>query len=327
MRLEVVPLRKEHLEDAAALASSRYRGLCEEVPLLPARYGEARNLLPLLHDIVGAGPGVVAIRQGRLVGFLAGWLLPSFRGSRAAFCPEWANGADAEGSRRIYEEMYTHLSAAWVDKGIYTHLISTLANDSDCLSVFHWLGFGMIAADAVRGLEPFPAVSAGDAHIRRGGLGEIEAAMALSEALERHMASAPTFLAHDEPRDRQHYEAWLADPANALWLAYDGADAVAFVTLGPANTDACTIIQDDKTASIVGAFAREGVRGKGMAVALLNQALGWARGQGYDRCAVDFEPMNPWAVHFWLKHFQPVGYTLVRYIDRWGENHVKDEGK
>ena len=317
MRLALVPLREEHLEEAAALASRRYRGLREQVALLPARYDDARTLLPLLHDIVRAGPGVAATREGRLVGFLAGWLLPSFRGSRAAFSPEWANGAVAEDGRRIYEEMYTYLSAAWVDKGTYTHLISTLANDSCSLSVFHWLGFGMIAADAVRGLEPI-AGEAGDGRIRRGGLGDVEAAMALSEALDRHMASAPTFLAHNEPRERQHYEAWLADPANALWLACDGAAAMAFVTLGPASTDACTIIQDDKTASIVGAFAQEGVRGSGIAVALLNRALEWARGEGYERCAVDFEPMNPWAAHFWLKHFRPVGYTLVRYVDRWG---------
>ena len=320
MSLAIVPLGEEHLEDAAALTCRRYRGLRELVPLLPSRYGDVLTLLPLLHDIAAAGPGVAAIRRGRLVGFLAGWLLPSFRGRRAAFSPEWANGAGAEGGRRIYEEMYTYLSAAWVEKGTHTHLISTLANDSDCMSVFHWLGFGMIAADAVRGLEPIAGVT-GDGRVRRGGLGDIEAAMALSEALEQHMASAPTFLAHDEPRDRQHYEAWLANPANALWLACHGAEAVAFMTLGPASTDACTIIQDDKTASIVAAFASESVRGQGIAAALLNWALEWARGEGYERCAVDFEPMNPWAAHFWLKHFQAVGYTLVRYVDRWGESH------
>jgi len=320
VRLALVALREEHLEEAAALAGHRYRGLRERVELLPARYGDSRILLPLLREVVGAGPAVAAVREGRLVGFLAGWLLPSFRGSRAAFSPEWANGAVADDARRIYEEMYTHLSAAWVDKGTYTHLISTLANDSCCLSVFHWLGFGMIAADAVRGLEPVAGVT-GDGRIHRGGLDDIEAAMALSEALERHMASAPTFLAHDEPRDRQHYESWLADPANALWLACEGAEAVAFMTLGPASMDACTIIQDNKTASIVAAFASESVRGQGVSAALLNRALEWARGEGYERCAVDFEPMNPWAAHFWLKHFRPVAYTLVRYVDRWGENH------
>ncbi|OGO67782.1 MAG: hypothetical protein A2Z37_02275 [Chloroflexi bacterium RBG_19FT_COMBO_62_14] len=54
---------------------------------------------------------------------------------------------------------------------------------------------------------------------------------------------------------------------------------------------------------------------KGVATCLLNRALGWAKDQGYDRCAVDFEPMNPQARRFWTRHFDCVAYTLVRRLD------------
>ncbi|MDY7041925.1 MAG: hypothetical protein SVX38_13795, partial [Chloroflexota bacterium] len=128
MSLEIVPLEEEHLEDAAALAGSRYEGLREQVPSLPPRYAKVSTLLPLLRDIAGAGPGVAAMRRGRLVGVLTAWLLPSFRGKRSVFSPEWANAADLEDSRRIYEEMYAHLSASWVAGGYSTHLISVLVN-------------------------------------------------------------------------------------------------------------------------------------------------------------------------------------------------------
>lgn len=316
MSLEIVPLEEEeHLEDAAALASSCYKGLREQIAPLPPRYAEVSTLLPLLRGIAGAGPGVAAIRRGRLAGFLTGWLIPSFRGKRSVFSPEWANAADLEDSRRIYEEMYAHLSASWVADGYYTHLISMLVNDHDGIDGWHWLGFGMIAADAVRDLQPAQGSPAADVSIRRGCLEDIEEAMALSEALQRHMASAPTFLVHAEKRDRDYYEEWLANPANALWLAYDGTEAVAFMKQGPANVDACTIIHDEKTTSIVGAFTTESVRGRGIAIALLNRSLEWARSDGYERCAVDFEPMNPLATRFWLRHFQPVCYTLIRHVD------------
>ena len=131
MPLEIAPLREEHLEHAAALVSSRYEGLRQQVPTLPPRYAEVNTLLPLLNNVVEAGPGVAAIRGDRLVGFLTSWLLPSFRGKRSAFSPEWANAADLEDSRRIYEEMYAHLSASWVADGYSTHLISLLVNDHD----------------------------------------------------------------------------------------------------------------------------------------------------------------------------------------------------
>lgn len=315
MTLKVVPLSEEHLEDAAALACSRYNELRREIPLLPSRYAEVSTLLPLLHKIVKSGPGIAAVRQGRLVGFLTGWLMPSFRGRRAVLSPEWGNAVDTENGRRICEEMYTHISASWVADGYMTHLIGKLPNDRDGIDVWHWLGFGMIAVDALRDLGPAHGPSA-KVDIRRGGREDIADAMMLIDALKRYSASAPTFLVQTEQQDQQYYEEWLINPDNALWLAYDGTEALAFMQHGPASMDTCTIIQDEKTTSITGAYTKENVRCKGIASTLLNRSLEWARGEGYERCAVDFEPMNPLATRFWLKYFKPVCYTLVRHVDK-----------
>lgn len=312
MSLEVVTLSQEHLEQAAALAAARYERFRDQLPLLPPQYAEKDTLLPMLQEIVEAGSGVVALDGDRLVGFLAAWILPSFRGRRSAFSPEWANGAEGN-SRRIYEEMYTQLSAQRVEDGTRTHLISTLVDDPRVLDTWHWLGFGMIAADAIRGLEPADGLAA-EVPIRRAGPADVEDAVRLTEALRRHTASAPTFLAGAPIRDADYYRQWLSDPANVLWLAYDGDEAVAFMRHGPASTDACTVIRDEKTTSVVGAFTAEGMRGNGIATASLNRVLEQARSDGYERCAVDFEPMNPPAARFWLRHFQPVCYTLVRHI-------------
>ncbi len=79
--MELVPLAEKHLEDAPLLVTHRYRQLCKQAPHLPQRYAEVDNLLPLLQDIRGAsGAGVAAMRGSRLVGFLTGWQMPSFRG-------------------------------------------------------------------------------------------------------------------------------------------------------------------------------------------------------------------------------------------------------
>ena len=311
MPLELVPLEDKHLNDAAALVCARYGTLRERVPSLPSRYEDASTILPLLRDLARRAPGVAAIRGARLAGFLLGFVIPVFRGKRSVFSPEWANGADPEDSRRIYEEMYAQLSARWVANGCFTHLVSILAQDRDAIEGWHWLGFGLIAADAVRDLKPAQGPTA-DVAIRRGRLENIEQAMALGEALERHVAAAPTFLAYAEPRDRR---SWLGNPANALWLACHGTETVACMGLGPANPEACDIIRDEKTSSIVTAFTRESVRGRGIATTLLNRSLDWARSEGYERCAVDFEPMNILAARFWMRHFQPVCYALVRHVD------------
>jgi GNAT superfamily N-acetyltransferase len=326
--LETVPLQEWHLEDAASLSAARYRSLRQRVPSLPSRYEDADGMLSRLQELAAQAPGVAAVRGSRLVGFLVGLLLPAFRGKRAVLSPEWANAADPEGGRRIYGEMYTHLAARWAANGCFTHLIVMLAHDRDGIEGWHWLGFGLAAADAVRDLKPVQGPR-GDIVIRRGGPQDIDQVMRLTEALQRHLAAPPTFLVCVEREDRASHEEWLADPANAVWLACEGTEVVGYVKQGPVTLNASDIIVDEGTTSIVGAFSKESVRGKGVATALLNRSLKWARSEGYERCAVDFEPMNVLAARFWTRHFEPVCYALVRHVDEriaWahGEREASD---
>jgi len=312
--LKVVSLSEEHLEDAALLVSNRYRRLCEQEPHLPYSYVEVTVLLPLLQQIFSAtGVGVAAIRGDRLVGFLTGWQMPSFRGKRSTYSPEWANAADLEDSQLIYEEMYSHLAAAWVADKYVAHYISLFPNDVDALRAWHWMGFGMISVDGLRGLDSIQGYDL-DVHIRRAELQDLEQVMELHEALRQYMQGTPIFLL-SEKRDQSYYEEWLRNPNKVVWLAYRNEEPVAFMRLGPADDDVCTIIMDEKTTSIYGAFTNEKVRGGGIATALLAHALKSARTSGYERCAVSFEPMNLIGTRFWPKYFKPVCLSVVRHID------------
>jgi GNAT superfamily N-acetyltransferase len=313
MPLETVPLQDKHLEHAAALVTAGYRALREQVPSLPSRYEDVSSILPPLRDLVGQAPGVVAMRDGRLVGFLLGMVLPEFRGKRSVYSPEWANAADAEDSRETYREMYAHLSARWVADGCFTHVITLLAHGREAMDAWHWLGFGLASVDAIRDLTPLQETIA-EVVIRRAGLEDIEEAMALSQALQRHLAAAPIFLVPEETLEKESHEQWLVDSAHALWLAYRDGEVVACMGLEPSNPKACYIIRDEKTISITSAFTEESERNKGIATALLNHSLDWARSVGYQRCSVDFEPQNIPAARFWLRHFQPVCYSMVRHV-------------
>jgi GNAT superfamily N-acetyltransferase len=287
---------------------------------MPNRYEDPGITLPWLQDLASQAPGVVAIRRGRLAGFLLGMVIPRFRGKRGVFSPEWANAANPGDSRRIYEEMYAQISARWVADGCVTHVISLLAHDRPGIEGWHGLGFGLAAADGVRAvdstpnLDPLPAPST-EIEIRRAGPDDAEPMRDLIAALQRHMMSAPTFLFRGEPDRLEECAAWLADPANALWLAYQGDSVVAGMGQGPANPDACDVIADDRTTSIVSAYTQPDARGGGIATALLNRVLAWAREGGFERCAVDWEPMNILANRFWTRHFQPVCCALARHID------------
>jgi GNAT superfamily N-acetyltransferase len=314
MRLEIGDLREEHLEDAAALVASRARALRREVPPLPARYEEVTAILPLLSKLARRAPGVAATRGGRLAGFLLGMALPEFRGRRAAYSPEWANAAQADDSREIYRELYARLAPCWLANGCFVHLVTMLAHDRPGVDGWQWLGFGLMSVDAVRDLSPVPEAGA-SASIRRAGPADLGQVQTLEEALARYMAGPPIFLAFSGVEGGESLKEALTDANKAWLLAHSGAEAMAYLVLGPASEDAATFIFDDKTASITGAFTREDVRGTGIGTALFSRGLDWAHSTGYERCAVDFEPQNLLATRFWLRHFQPVCYSLMRCVD------------
>ena len=142
---KTIPLIEAHLEDAALLVSNRDRRLCEQETHLPQRYADVSNLLPLLRNILNASRIGEATFQGDwLAGFLTGWIMPSFRGKRSTYSPEWANAANLEDSAHI-EEMYGRLSAIWLADKYIAHYISLFPNDVDALGAWNWAELGFMA--------------------------------------------------------------------------------------------------------------------------------------------------------------------------------------
>jgi len=321
-KLEIVTLAESHLEDAAHLVSRRYAALREHAPDLPSRYGDCEVLLPMLEKLVKTGSGVVALSGNELVGFLAAFPIPEFRGLPAVISPEFGNGARLSDSPRIYEAMYAALSPRWVADGRTVHLVVMFANDLAGIDEWHMLGFGKACADAVRDLQLVPGNTA-DLEIHRAGPADAEALSKLEQALLEHLAAPPTYLVGHEASTQEECARLLADPEYAVWFALQEGDPacepagtpVAYLLSGPASENAGTIIRDKSTSSITGAYTHPDARGSGTATALLNRGLAWAKERGYTRCAVDFETMNPQARRFWLRHFTPVTYALERHID------------
>jgi GNAT superfamily N-acetyltransferase len=313
--LTTLPLEEGHLEEAARLVSSRYEVLCRHEPLLPQSYKEVPTLLPLLNRIFNVGgPGVASFQDGRMVGFLTAWLMPGFRGKKSVYSPEWANGALLTNSRYIYEEMYSKIAAEWVAEQYLSHYISLFANDLGALEGWHWLGFGMLGVDAVRGLSPV-AVGDIDVDVQLAGVQHIEHILALNQGLRVYAKESPYFFIN-QIRDRDYFSVWLADPNKEIWLALIDDEPAGFLHLGPANDDVATIIYDEKTTSIYGAFTVEDQRGRGIGAALLRHAVESARSAGYLRCAVDFESMNIGGARYWFKQgFKPVSLSLHRLVD------------
>jgi GNAT superfamily N-acetyltransferase len=302
-------LQPEHLEDAARLVAARYAALRGLVPSLPSRYEDGDTIAGMLHEL-GQSPGLAAFEAGRLVGFLTGFVLPELLGKRSFYSPEWANGVQPGNSRRIYEEMYGHISARWIADGCAIHAVTLMTNDREGVEAWQCLGFGLAGVDGVRNLSPVPGGST-ELDVRQAGPRDVEEVTAFGRALEQHLAAPPAFWIHGA----EDYGAWLEQPHHAAWLAYEGGAAAGCLGLELGSAGGCDIVRDEKTAGITLAYTRQSARCRGISTALLNHVLAWARDQGYLRCAADWEAMNPPANRFWTRRFDVVCYSLTRSID------------
>jgi GNAT superfamily N-acetyltransferase len=307
-----ISFKSEHVAACARLFSRKYRTARKKVISMPACYEHHERIVPLLTDMTKRSPGIVALQHGEIVGYLGGQLLAEWRGRRTVYVPFWAHAADQGDEERIYREMYTHLASRWIANGCYTHLITTLAHDRATREALSWMGFGMVVVDAMRDMTRLSAPAV-DVSIKQADAKDLKTIVALDHELTMYLAGPPMFMPLIEKRGTPYHEEWLAKPSHALWLASHGGETVAFLKMCPLDVN--YLVTDEKTIWIQGAYTTEHARGKGIGTRLLDHALAWAQGQGYRRCAVDFESDNALACAFWLQHFQPVCFSLARLVD------------
>ena len=83
MTIEIVGFDDDRLEAAAFLVAARYGTELVQKPLLSRRYQHAAETIPFLHELRNKGPGVAALEDGRLIGFILG-MVSMFKGGYTA---------------------------------------------------------------------------------------------------------------------------------------------------------------------------------------------------------------------------------------------------
>jgi GNAT superfamily N-acetyltransferase len=333
MPVAVVPLNAELLPSAAALLAARHRADQRRVSGLPPAFDDPAVALPALEALLGdpSADGWAALSGERLVGFLVGKrqlfadtnLLAAFFDARLVMIPFAGYAADPEIGDEVYRALYTAAAGTWVEAGFFSHSIRTT---SDPLGVEPWFtfGFGRRVTTGVRALDdghgrvelpglPSPFIA------RRAGPDDGEAVHELIADLVRFHSDSPIFmpqLPEAIAAERGEIAAWLADPAVAYWVAEEAGDAVGVMGLHPAQGFIDDGRRPDRSAYLFLGHMHPSARGRGIATALLNVALIWARGAGYTACLVDWFTTNPLSNRFWPRRgFLPFASRLERRVD------------
>jgi GNAT superfamily N-acetyltransferase len=230
---------------------------------------------------------------------VAGFAIPSFFGERTgAYCPIWANAATGQSRHDIYQWMYAQASTWWVRLGYLAHAISLFPSDLVIADLFHRTGFGLQVVDAIRpidGLDVTP--TGGDVTIRQATRDDLPALVSMANDLV------------------EDYGRWMERRDAIFWLAEHQGQPIAYLRSEPPTHDVSLVVHDPGTLSISGAWTDPEWRSRGVATLLLAEILRWGQAHSYVRCSVDFESANIYGSRFWLGHFEPVTYSLLRKAD------------
>jgi GNAT superfamily N-acetyltransferase len=318
--LEIIPLTTVASGEAAALFAERYRVTRATIPCLPARHEDANAVQPFLERMLAGGLGFGALDAGHLVGYLAGIQIPEFKGRERGFlAPAFGQAAVGDEPTRAatYRRLYAVAAGEWLRAGCYTHAITLPAPDAATRDLLFRAGFGMLVIDAVRSLpgdSPLAGPRPAGIEIRRAAAADAPLIVPLVQELAEHLRSSPIFLPHEDAGPAEQVE-WLEKEDHALWLAFASGEPVGYIRCQPTPGDVAYLVQDPETVSITAAFVRPEYRSRGVAAYLLAELLDWATVRGYARCAVDCESANGEGSGFWLRHFTPVCYSLIRRVD------------
>ncbi|MFO7678913.1 MAG: GNAT family N-acetyltransferase, partial [Chloroflexota bacterium] len=96
---------------------------------------------------------------------------------------------------------------------------------------------------------------------------------------------------------------------------FDGDQLAGFIRCDAYDFDGVAIVESEQTMTITGAYVRPAYRGQRVAAALLDAALHHYQERDFTCCALNFESFNPEASAFWLNHFEPVCYSLLRVLE------------
>ncbi|HUP33474.1 MAG TPA: GNAT family N-acetyltransferase [Gaiellaceae bacterium] len=315
-RLEIRPFSDEFLDAAGELLAARHRAHRAIEPLLPPRYEEPAAARELVAELAAGDDvsGAVALRDGRVVGYLLGAPRPT---------PVWGEHVWVELAGHAVEEpedlrdVYGAAATQWVERGHVRHYALAPAHDLRLLDAWYRLSFGQQHAYGIQ-LVPEATWPEG---VRLATEADVEAILDLDPLLPDHQARSPVFAGGlpRESRDELRKEVLedLARDHVADLVAERGGRIVGSFQVVPVELSGthAGVARPEGAAFLNWAATDPAVRGSGAGLALMQAAFAWAREQGRDTMVTDWRVTNLLASRFWpARGFRTTFLRLYRHI-------------
>ena len=293
--LEIHAFSEAHLDGAAALLEQRHSRHREAEPLLDDGYDYRAEIQGL-----DGATGVVALRDGRVVGYLLG-----IRKDDSRWGPNIWVEAQSHAVKEPEEirDLYAAAATRWFDEGRTRHYVLAPASDRPLLDAWARLSFGQQHAHGIRDVPETPWPGG----VRLATEEDIDALVELSPLLVDHQAKAPVFgiglPRESEDEIRASLLEDLPNPKIGDLVCEQngsivGAYQLAAVELSSSHS---SLARPAGAALLAWAATKPEVRGTGAGVALMDASLAWAHEQGYTTMVTDWRETNLLSSRFWPK--------------------------
>ena len=315
-RLEIRPFSAEFIPSAGDLLAERHRAHRTAEPLLPERYEDPAAAAAEVEALAGSehASGAVALRGGRVVGYLLG-----IRKDDQRWGPNvWVESAGhAVAEAEDLRDLYADAAERWFEEGRVRHYALVPGSDAALVDAWWRAGFGQQHAGGIREV---PDVAWPD-NVRRATEDDLDVLVELSPVIADLQALAPVFGAVERNETEAELRAdLLADmrkpEIGELVVEQDGRVVGAFEIVPVELSSVHVSLARPEGAALLGwAATFPGVRGSGAGVALTEGAFAWARERGHETMVTDWRVTNLLSSRFWPKRgFRETFLRLYRHI-------------
>jgi len=308
-RIQVRPFDAGDVSAAGALLAARHARHRLSQPLLSARYEDADTATAQVADAWTAedASGAVAVRDGRVVGFLLGAPKPP-----KLWGPNmWVESAgQATTDPEAMRDLYACAAERWVDEGRLAHYVLVPAVDAALVGAWFRLGFGHQHTFAIRPVPNAPLPAPPGIKIRLAERTDIPVLAQLEVELPAHQGRSPVFSAGSTPSLEESQAEWEADfddPSYTTFVAErDGIVIGSAIGCALEKTSSHqTLARPDGAAFLGFAAVLPEARGLGAGRALGQAVIEWAGAAGYASVVTDWRQTNLLSSRAW----PAVGFT------------------
>lgn len=306
-------LNEKYLEEAIKLAQEQYDVERKHVEALYEKDYKA-VMTGLLEDLFKNGQGLVAIENGRVLGYLSFWGINDLFGNvRGAFSPLFANAYGGGNRGKTVSLLFQYASDQMIKEEILSYAICVYSHDIEVMTELSMNGFGMRCSDAIRNIDkPLDIQMNTDFYYEKMHYSEAGCLLQLHNSLTKHLKKSPTYFPNKEVSEERFID-MCNKRQSRFFIARDKAEIIGYLEIKKSGETFIT--EDSDYMHICGAYLKENYRGKNILQSLLSLATGTLKDEGIKRLGVDCETINPTAIRFWRKYFDSYTYSFVRRID------------